>query len=56
MAEQEKGAFFFGQFLLERGVISQEALEDALVFQRESNRRIGEMAVKLIDVFHVLSV
>jgi hypothetical protein len=46
MSEQEKNPLFFGQFLLERGVITNEALEDALAFQRESNRRIGEMAME----------
>lgn len=46
MAEQEKCALFFGQFLLERGVVSQEALDDALAFQEDSNRRIGEMAIE----------
>lgn len=37
---------FFGRFLVERGVISEEALNEALLFQEESNRRIGALAVE----------
>ena len=46
MADQGKGTLFFGQFLLERGAVSQEALDDALQFQQEANHRIGELAVE----------
>jgi len=35
---------FFGNYLKEKGVISQEELADAIAFQEESNRRIGELA------------
>ncbi len=35
---------FFGLYLKDKGVITQEALDDALAFQEESNRRIGELA------------
>jgi len=36
---------FLGRFLVEQGAISEEQLDDALRFQRENNRRIGEVAV-----------
>ena len=37
---------FFGTYLLQQGVVTQEQLDDALKFQEKSNRRIGEMAVE----------
>ena len=39
-----KNLNFFGSYLTEKGVISQEALQEAIAFQEESNRRIGELA------------
>jgi hypothetical protein len=36
---------YLGRFLVEQGCISEAQLEDGLCFQREHNRRIGEMAV-----------
>lgn len=39
-----KNLNFFGSYLTEKGVISQDALQDAIAFQEESNRRIGELA------------
>lgn len=39
-----KGLNFFGRYLIEKGIISQEYLDDAIKFQDESNRRIGELA------------
>ncbi|EFL52808.1 conserved hypothetical protein [Solidesulfovibrio fructosivorans JJ]] len=36
---------FLGRFLVEQGAISEEQLADGLRFQKEHNRRIGEMAV-----------
>lgn len=36
---------FLGRFLVEQGAVSQEQLEDGLRFQREHNRRIGEVAM-----------
>lgn len=39
-----KGLNFFGSYLREKGVITQQALQDAIAFQEESNRRIGELA------------
>lgn len=38
---------FFGQFLLERGVVGRRALLDALDLQEARNRRIGAHAVRL---------
>ena len=38
---------FFGQFLLERGVINKDQLLKALDTQRESNRMLGEIAVSM---------
>jgi hypothetical protein len=39
------GMSFLGRFLVEQGAITSEQLEDGLRFQRESNRRIGEVAM-----------
>jgi hypothetical protein len=36
---------FLGRFLVERGVVTEAQLEDGLRFQRENNRRIGEVAM-----------
>lgn len=36
---------FLGRFLVEQGAITEAQLEDGLRFQRENNRRIGEVAV-----------
>ncbi|MGE4537047.1 MAG: hypothetical protein AB7D37_08205 [Desulfovibrio sp.] len=36
---------FLGRFLVEQGAITEEQLADGLRFQKEHNRRIGEMAV-----------
>lgn len=41
---EPKNLNFFGSYLLEKGVISQQDLQDAIAFQEESNRRIGELA------------
>ncbi len=38
------GLNFFGQYLLDKRMISREQLNDAISFQEESNRRIGEIA------------
>ncbi len=40
------GYKFFGAYLIQKGLVTQEQLDDALLFQEESNRRIGEMAVE----------
>ena len=40
-------AIFFGQFLLERGIISAEQLKQALDYQRENNRVIGDIALEM---------
>ncbi|MEL7641342.1 MAG: hypothetical protein AAGU21_17035 [Solidesulfovibrio sp.] len=37
---------FLGRFLVEQGAVSEAQLEDGLRFQRENNRRIGEVAVE----------
>lgn len=37
---------FFGGYLVEKGVISQNELMDAIAFQEESNKRIGELAAE----------
>lgn len=37
---------FFGSYLLHKGLVTQEQLDDALRLQEESNRRIGELAVE----------
>lgn len=37
---------YLGAFLLEQGVITQEQLEEGLRFQREHNRRLGQLAVE----------
>ncbi len=39
-------AMFFGQYLLERGVIDRDALLDALARQRERNRSLPQLAVR----------
>ncbi len=39
------GYKFFGAYLRQKGLVTQEQLDDALRFQEESNRRIGELAV-----------
>jgi len=39
------GRKFFGQFLLERGKISRQALLDAVRFQSEVNRSLGQIAL-----------
>lgn len=39
-----KGLNFFGTYLLHKGLISPEDLKEAIAFQEESNRRIGEIA------------
>lgn len=36
---------FLGRFLVEQGAITEEQLADGLRYQRENNRRIGEVAV-----------
>lgn len=36
---------FLGRFLVEQGAITEEQLADGLRFQKENNRRIGEMAM-----------
>lgn len=36
---------FLGRFLVEQGAVTEEQLEDGLRFQREHNRRIGEVAM-----------
>lgn len=40
------GAMFFGQYLLSKGVISREALIDAIELQRRSNLSLTELAVR----------
>lgn len=45
-ASSNTAMFFFGKYLLEKGVISQEDLDSALKFQEEGNRRIGDFAVE----------
>jgi hypothetical protein len=49
---------FLGRFLVEQGAISEEQLEDGLRFQRENNRRIGEVAVErgLLTPAHVREI
>lgn len=37
---------FLGRFLVEQGAITEAQLEDGLRYQREKNRRIGEVAVE----------
>jgi hypothetical protein len=37
---------FFGQFLLEQGLISQEQLNEAISFQRENNALLGSLALE----------
>ena len=37
----------FGQFLLERGIISAEQLKQALDYQRDNNRVIGDIALEM---------
>ena len=37
---------FLGQFLLQKGVISQEQLADALEYRREQTKRTGDLAVE----------
>lgn len=37
---------YLGTFLLEEGVIDQDQLEEGLRFQREHNRRLGQLAVE----------
>jgi CheY-specific phosphatase CheX/mannitol/fructose-specific phosphotransferase system IIA component len=38
---------FFGQFLVERGIVSREALLKAIELQEEKNLKLGEMAVAM---------
>jgi len=40
------GAMFFGQYLLSKGIISREALIDAIELQRRSNLSLPELADK----------
>lgn len=40
-------AKFFGEFLLEKGLITREALEQVLAIQKESRFKLGELAVSL---------
>lgn len=37
---------FLGRFLVEQGAITEAQLEEGLAYQREKNRRIGEVAVE----------
>ena len=37
---------FFGQFLLEQGLISQDQLNEAISFQRENNALLGSLALE----------
>jgi hypothetical protein len=39
-----KGLNFFGRYLLDKGIITPDQLAEAIAFQDESNRRIGDIA------------
>jgi CheY-specific phosphatase CheX len=41
------GVKFFGQFLIEKGVITSADLQRALILQEQKNLKIGELALKL---------
>lgn len=43
---------FFGQFLVERGVVSSEALLNAINLQDKNNLKLGEMAVTMGLISH----
>lgn len=45
MGDQGSSSCFFGRYLVEQGVVSEEALEQGLRLQMDMNKRIGALAV-----------
>ena len=58
---KKSGDILFGEFLIEKGIVDEQAILDALDRQRKLNIPIGQLALKerkltVKQVFHILNV